>query len=191
MNKNRVSKTIMTLLAICMLLVTNAFSVSAHEIENNEVIILNNIEEIELYNGADGIYEVRLDDGSHLRVTIKTTNIVDSEISAYATEYIQNKAYNYEYLKPNEDLDWSSEVAATFHFNNTYVWCTDGTASHKFADPNRSSISYNLVTYSDAKVTGISKYQIKAKIETPTGTYNISQYVGSDPTGQIYVDMKF
>ena len=191
MSKSRAQKTIMTLLAICMLLVTNVFSVSAHEIENNGVIILNNIEEIELYNGADGTYEAWLNDGSHIRVTIKTINMIDPAISTYATEYIQNKSYNYEYMKPNGDLDWSSEVAATFHFNNTYVWCTEGIAYHDFGNSSNSSISYSLNTYSSAKVTGVSKYQIKAKINTPTGTYNISQYVGSDPTGQIYYDMNF
>ena len=86
MSKSRTSKMIMSLLAICMLLITNVFSVSAHEIENNRVIVLNNIEEIELYNGADGTYEARLDDGSHIRVTIKTTNIVDPAISTYYSE---------------------------------------------------------------------------------------------------------
>lgn len=185
MSKNRALKTIITFWAICMLLVTNVFSVSAHEKENSKVIILNNIEELELYNGADGIYEVRLDDGSRIRVTIKTTNIINPAISTSATEYIQNKSYNYEYTKPNGTLDWSSEVAATFHFNNTYVWCTEGTAYHKFGDPSNSSISYSLNTYSSAKVTGVSKYQIKANIKTPTGTYNISQYIGSDPAGQV------
>lgn len=191
MNKGKVKKSIIAILAVCMALMTNVFFVSAHEIENDGVIFLNNLEEIELYNGADGTYEVRMDDGSYIRVTIKTTNIVDPAISTYATEYIQNKSYNYEYMKPNGDLDWSSKVAATFHFNNTYVWCTEGIAYHDFGDSSNSSISYSLNTYSSAKVTGVSKYQIKAKIKTPTGTYNISQYVGSDPTGQIYYDMSY
>jgi hypothetical protein len=191
MSKSKVTKTIMTLLVTCMMLVTNVFSVSAHEIETPEIIMLNNIEKIELYNGADGIYEARLDDGSRIRVTIKTSDIVESEISTYATEYTQNKSYNYEYLKSNGNLDWSSEVAATFHYNNTYAWCTEGIAYHKFGDSSNNSILYSLNSYSSAKVTDVSKYQIKAKIKTSTGTYDISQYVGSDPTGKIYFSMSF
>lgn len=94
----------MAFLAICMLLVTNVFSVSAHEVENSGVIILNDIEELDLYNGADGIYEVRLDDGSCIRVTIKTTDIVGSGIGTYATEYIQNKSFGCQYNLPNGEL---------------------------------------------------------------------------------------
>lgn len=191
MSKSRVSKMCMALLTICMLLATNVFSVSAHEIENGEVTILKNIEEIQLYNSADGIYEVQFDDGSSIRITIKTTNVIDSGISTYATEYIQNKSFGFQYNKPNGELDWFTELEGTFHYNNTYVWCTAGTAYYKFGDPDNSSISPSLNTYSSAKVTGVSKYQFEAEIKTPTGTYNISQYVGSDPTGQIYHDISY
>ncbi len=173
------------------MLVANVLSVSAQEMENSGVITLRNIEEIDLYNSADGIYEAQLDDGSYIRVTIKTINTVDSEISTYATEYIQNKIFCHEHLKPNKDLDWRSELVATFHFNNTYVWCTEGIAYHGFGDPDNSSISYSVNTYSSAKVTGVSKYRIEAQIKTPTGTYNISQYVGCDPTGEMSYDTSF
>lgn len=186
MSKSKVSKKIMTLLVLCMLLATNLLSVSAHEVEDNEVIILNNVDEIELYNCADGTYETYLEDGSCIQITIKTTDIVESGISTYATEYIQNKSFNYRRVKSNGDLDWRSEVSATFHYNETYVWCTAGIAYSEFGVPSKSSISYSLNEYSSAKVTGVSKYQIKAKIKTPTGTYDISQYVGSDPMGNMY-----
>lgn len=62
---------------------------------------------------------------------------------------------------------------------------------HDFGDRSNSSISYSENTYSSAKVTVVSKYQIKATITTPAGTYNISQYIGSDPSGQAYYDMTF
>lgn len=190
MNKGKVKISITAILTVCMALMMNILSVSAHEIDNNGVIFLDNLEDIEHYNGADGTYAVLLEDGRCIRVTIKTTYLANSGISLYDTEYIQNKSYNYEYII-NGDLDWSSEVSATFHYNNTYVWCTEGIAYHDFGDPSNSSISYSLNTYSSAKVTGVSKYQIKAQIKTPTGTYNISQYVGSDPSGQIYYDMSY
>lgn len=120
MMKSKATKTLMTLLVACMLLGTNVISVSAYETKDNRVIILNNIEEIERYNGADGIYEVRLGDGSCIKITIKTTNIVNSKTSTYATENIQNKSYKYELRKANgKDLDWSSEVVGKFHFNST------------------------------------------------------------------------
>lgn len=127
----------------------------------------------------------------YIRVTIKTSDIANPRISTYATEHIQNKSYKYEYTKSNGKLDWSSEVIGTFHFDNTYVWCTAGEAKHSFGDPGNSSISYSSNTYSSKKVTGVSKYQIKAKIKTPTGTYNITQYVGSNPEGQVSYDMSF
>lgn len=87
--------------------------------------------------------------------------------------------------------DWSSELGATFHYDNTYVWCTEGIVYFEFDDPDNSSVSCSLNTYSSAKVTGVSKYQVEAEIKTPTGTYNISQYVGCDPTGQIYYDISY
>jgi len=191
MVKNKVLKAIMSLLLICLLLAMNVCSVSAHEIKDNEITILNSIEEIELYNSADGTYEIRLEDGSYIQITIKTTNIINPKISTYATETIQNKTYTYRYLTLDKDLDWESKITGTFHYNNTYVWCTAGIANYAFGDSDNSSISYSLNTYSSAKVTGVSKYQIEAKITTPTGTYNISQSIGSDPTGQAYTDIIF
>ncbi|MCD7837020.1 MAG: hypothetical protein LUG83_10330 [Lachnospiraceae bacterium] len=90
--------------------------------------------------------------------------------------------------KSNGNLDWSSEVVGTFHFNYTYVWCTAGIAYVDYGDSGNSSISYSKNTYSSAQVTDVSKYEIEAKIVTPTGTYNISQYVGSAPDGEISYD---
>lgn len=187
----KMQKSIMSLLAIGILLITNVFSVSAHEIEDNEIIFLSNIEEIKLYNGADGTYEVHLEDGSYIQIVIETTNMVNPRISTYATETIQNKTYTYRRLTFSKDLDWESKVTGTFHYNDTYVWCTAGIAEYTFGFPDDSSISYSLNTYSSAKVTGVSKYQIEAKITTPTGTYYISQYIGSDPTGQAYSELTF
>lgn len=192
MRKAKILKRSITLMMVCMTILANSIFVSANELKSNRVIVLNNIEDIEHYKGADGIYEARLSDGRRIQVTIKTTIETKPGISTYATEYVQNKSYEYKLMKPNGvDLDWRSEVVGTFHFNNTYVWCTAGNAYYEFGDSANSIISYSQNTYSSAKTTGISKYQIKARIVTPTGTYNITQYVGSDPNGNYKYDMSF
>lgn len=189
--RQKMRKIVVAFLTLCMLISISNSSVFAQEIGNNGVIILNDMKDLEQYNGADGIYKIRLENGNWIEMTIKTTNISNSRMSAYATESIQDKSYNYRYTYPNGDLIWSSQVTGTFHFDQTYVWCTYGIAESGFGDRSNSSISYSENTYSSAKVTGVSKYQIKAKITTPAGTYYISQSVGSDPSGKAYCDMTF
>lgn len=191
MIRSKMRKTIITFLTVFALIVSNVVAVSAQGLHSDGVIILKDIEELEYYNGADGIYRVYMDDGRYMQITIKTTDNSTQGISTYATEYIQKKSFSYELTWPNGDLDWCSKLTGTFHFNKTYVWCTEGIAYSEFGDPDNSSITYSENTYSSAKVTGVSKYQIKAKIKTPTGTYNITQYVGSDPDGEVSYDMTY
>lgn len=190
MKQRKNLKMVFCLMMTVILLSANGMFVSAKE---SGVIVLNDISEINLYHGADGVYVDYLPDGSFIRATISTTKISQSDSGTYATrESIQNKSYNYEYMRPNGvDLDWSSEVVGTFHFDNTYVWCTAGTAYKSFGKPSSSSISYSKNTYSSAKVTGVSKYEVAAKIVTPTGTYNINQFIGSNPKGEASVNMSF
>jgi hypothetical protein len=164
------------------------------------LIVLDDINDINSYDGADGTYVQYLDDGSAIKVEITTrTSLIRPALSnstaeytksASATEYIQNKSYNYELIDINNKLKWSSEVTGTFHFNNTYVWCTSGTAYYILGDSS-STISYSKNTYSSKKVTGVSKYEIAAKITTPSGIYNISQYVGCNPTGETSNNMSY
>lgn len=161
-----------------------------------ELIVLEDINDITRYDGADGTYVQYLDDGSTLKVKISTKTIMlPASINSFtefaaATEYIQNKSYNYELIDINNKLKWSSEVIGTFHFNNTYVWCTAGNAYYTLGSSS-STISYSKNTYSSKKVTGVSKYEIEAKITTPTGVYNISQYVGCNPTGETSNNMSY
>ena len=187
--REKMRKLIVAFLTVCMLISINNISVLAQEMGGNRVIILNDMKDLKQYNGADGIYKVRLDNGNWIEITINTTDIADSRMSVYASETIQKKSYEYKYTYSNGDLIWKTKVTGTFHFDKTYVWCTYGIAEYDIGDRDHSSISFSENTYSSAKVTGVSKYQIKAKITTPAGTYNITQYVGSDPSGPIYYDM--
>jgi hypothetical protein len=199
MVKKEIKKLVGCLLAVIVVLSSSGITASAEEfnsVDGNGIIVLDDINDVSNYNGVDGTYVQYLNDGSIIEVTISTSDIKSSGINGRSaanlssTEYVQNKSYLYQLKKANGDLNWSSEVIGTFHYNNTYVWCTAGTAYHSFGDSS-STISYSKNTYSSSQVTGVSKYEIAAKITTPSGTYNISQYVGCNPAGTISQNMSY
>ena len=68
--REKMRKLIVAFLTVCMLISINNISVLAQEMGGNRVIILNDMKDLKQYNGADGIYKVRLDNGNWIEITI-------------------------------------------------------------------------------------------------------------------------
>lgn len=176
---------LMTLIVLCGANSNIAFAQSTVDGDAKEFTVVDDINNI---SDEDGTYVQYLEDGSSLIVNISSELI--SNPLARGTE-THRKTYEYILKMFNsETVEWSSKLVGVFQCDGTYAWGNSGTAYFDSAYSS-STISYSTNTYSSAQTTGTSKYSITAKVTTPYGTYNISQYVGCKPNGDTAYNMSY
>lgn len=141
-------------------------------------IVDSDIDILEKYGNQNGVYAIFPKSGEIIVLELNTSKI---KVLSGVKEITQTNKMTV-YTKQGT-IDFISTIDGTFRYDGTHAWCISGKAYKKFSSSS-SKISYTKNSFSDKKVTGYSKYEIKANVHTPYNNFSFGQYVRYNPSGK-------
>lgn len=187
------------ILTLAMVLSVNT-SVFAAEVDNADIVPryyenaveVNSYQDVmERYGGQDGVYAERMSDEMTMYYEVKTEQTSMPLIrSVRATTQTKSHTIHSTLTNKANQIVWKSTLKATYKYNGTHVWCTNGITY--FNSDLGSSRTLTRNSYSSAKTTGNSYYYVDSTIYTASyGTYYLHEFIYCTKTGYVGSDSRY